>query len=94
MPTIALSGDRQGGHPYAGHPVSGRADPLAGGEMSCISCHLAHGGTLDHHLKMAASIPEDALNQNTETKDMCRECHSVLWGQNGASGKKGKKKAK
>ena len=62
-------------------------------EMSCISCHLAHGGAQLHLLKMGAEIPEDALNQNTETKDMCRKCHLRLWGLDGAvSGKKSKKK--
>jgi hypothetical protein len=48
--------------------------------MSSISCHLAHGGTKLHHLKMSAEIAEDGLNQNTETKDMWHKCHLILWG--------------
>ena len=93
LPTIALTANNTMGHPYERHPVSGSHDPLTGGEMSCLSCHLAHGGTQPHLLKAAAEIPEDALNQNTETKDMCRKCHLLLWGLDGSvSGKKGKKK--
>jgi hypothetical protein len=29
---------------------------------------------------MGEQTPEDALNQTTETDDMCRKCHMVLWG--------------
>lgn len=94
LPTIYLSSDKTMGHPYERHPVSGSRDPLTGGEMSCISCHLAHGGGKVHYLKMAAEIPEDALNQSTEIKDMCHKCHLQLWGLDGASGKKKRKKAK
>lgn len=91
MPTIVLAVNNSMGHPYERHPVSGSRDPLTGGEMSCISCHLAHGGTKLHLLKMGAEIPEDALNQNTETKEMCNKCHLMLWGLDGAgSGKKNK----
>jgi hypothetical protein len=56
--------------------------------MSCVSCHTAHGGTKLHLLKMGSEIPEDAMNQNTETKDMCRKCHLLMWGLEGASIKK------
>ena len=95
LPTIALSDNNTMGHPYERHPVSGSRDPLTGGEMSCMSCHRAHGGTQVHLLKAGAEIPEDALNQNTETKDMCRKCHLLMWGLEGASlQKKHKKKAK
>ena len=95
MPTIELSSDQRMGHPYARHPVSGSRDPISGGEMSCISCHMAHGGNKPHQLKMGAEIPEDALNQNTETKDLCETCHMKLWGMEGAgASKKGKKKIK
>jgi hypothetical protein len=45
-----------------------------------------------HLLKMAAAIPEDALNQNTETKDLCRQCHLRMWGLEGASQPKHQKK--
>jgi len=42
---------------------------------------------------MASEIPEDALNQNSETKDMCHKCHLRLWGLDGAEyGKRNKKK--
>ena len=92
MPTIALTANNTTGHPYARHPVSGTLDPLTGEEMSCMSCHLAHGGGKTHYLKMAAEIPEDALNQNTETKDMCSKCHLRLWGLDGAGGNKKHKK--
>lgn len=93
VPVIELNVNNSMGHPYERHPVSGSRDPLTGGEMSCLSCHLAHGGTKLHHLKMGAEIPEDAMNQNTETKDMCHKCHLVLWGLDRAvSGKKNKKK--
>ncbi|MGA7770224.1 MAG: cytochrome c3 family protein [Candidatus Sulfotelmatobacter sp.] len=93
MPTIALTANDSMGHPYERHPVSGSRDPLTGGEMSCVSCHQAHGGAQLHLLKMGAAIPEDALNQNTETNDMCRKCHLLLWGLDGASNhKKNKRK--
>jgi predicted CXXCH cytochrome family protein len=92
LPTIALSMNDSMGHPYERHPVSGSLDPLTGGEMSCVSCHMAHGGTKQHYLKMAAEIPEDALNENTETKDMCRKCHLRMWGLEGVgAGKKNKR---
>lgn len=92
VPTIELTPDRRLGHPYARHPVSGSQDPITGGEMSCLSCHLPHGGNKLHQLKMGSEIPEDALNQNTETRDMCEKCHMKLWGVDGDSRKKGKKK--
>ena len=95
MPTITLTSENRIGHPYERHPVSGTPDPLTGGEMSCISCHLPHGAGKPHLLKMASEIPEDALNQNTETNDMCRKCHMRLWGLDGSTGNKKKnKKAK
>jgi hypothetical protein len=62
--------------------------------MSCICCHPAHWGTKLHNLEMGAEILEDALNQDTETKDMCRKCHLILLGLDGASGKKENKKKK
>jgi len=92
LPTIELTADRRMGHPYLHHPVSGRPDPLSGDEMSCLSCHQPHGGTQLHQLKMGAEIPEDALNQSTETKTMCEKCHMKLWGVEGASAKKKKSK--
>lgn len=92
LPTIGLVEDNSRGHPYQRHPVSGSGDPIRGGEMSCLSCHLPHGGTKEHYLRMAAEIPEDALNHNTETDDMCRKCHMILWGLDGKAGKKHKKK--
>ena len=94
LPTIALTDNNSIGHPYERHPVSGSRDPLTGQEMSCVSCHQAHGGAQLHLLKMAAEIPEDALNRNTETQDMCRECHLRLWGLNGVTSGKKKKKGK
>jgi len=84
LPTIELTTDHRLGHPYARHPVSGSPDPLSGEEMSCISCHLPHGGNKLHQLKMGAEIPEDALNHNTETRDMCEKCHMKLWGIDGS----------
>jgi len=93
MPTIELTADNRLGHPYERHPVRGSRDPLTGDELSCISCHRAHGGGKLHLLKMGSEIPEDALNQNTETNDMCRKCHLILWGLDGAtSAKKHKNK--
>lgn len=94
LPVIALTMNNSMGHPYERHPVSGVIDPLTGNEMSCVSCHLAHGGTMLHHLKMGAEVPEDALNQNTETKDMCHTCHLRLWGLEGATSKKKKPKSR
>ena len=94
LPTIALVVNNSIGHPYERHPVSGSPDPLTGTEMSCMSCHLAHGGMQPHLLKMGAEIPEDALNQSTETKDMCRKCHLLMWGLEGASHKNRKQKGK
>jgi predicted CXXCH cytochrome family protein len=58
LPTIELTADHRLGHPYARHPVSGSKDPISGGEMSCISCHLPHGGNKLHQLKMGAEIPK------------------------------------
>jgi hypothetical protein len=48
----------------------------------------AHGGAKLQLLKMGSEIPEDALNQNTETYDMCRKCHLILWGLDGATSAK------
>ena len=94
LPTIALDADNRLGHPYQRHPVKGSNDQVRGGEMSCISCHLPHGGMKLHHLRMASEIPEDALNQNTETNDMCRKCHLRMWGLEGVAEKKKNKKNK
>jgi predicted CXXCH cytochrome family protein len=94
MPTIDLSLNNSMGHPYERHPVSGALDPLTGTEMSCLSCHLAHGGTKLHYLKMGSEIPEDALNQNTETNDMCHKCHMRLWGLDTSPRNKKNKKDK
>lgn len=91
LPTLDLTVNNSMGHPYERHPVSGCPDPLTGAEMSCLSCHLAHGGTQLHYLKMGAEIPEDALNQNSETVDMCHQCHLRLWGMDNL-GKKNKRK--
>jgi len=93
LPTIELTSGNVG-HPFAGHPVSGKPDPLTGEEMSCISCHLAHGGNKPHLLRMGSQVPEDALNQNVETKDMCSKCHEVMWGIDGGAGKRNKRKGK
>ncbi|MGA2922856.1 MAG: cytochrome c3 family protein [Candidatus Sulfotelmatobacter sp.] len=80
LPTIVLTVDRTMGHPDARHPVSGKPDALTGLELSCVSCHMPHGGAKRPLLKMGEQIPEDVLNQTTETNDMCRKCHMVLWG--------------
>ncbi len=92
MPTIELTANNSIGHPTLRHPVSEASDAVNGGEMSCMSCHRAHGGTQPHFLRAASEIPEDALNQSTETKDMCHKCHQLMWGLEGSSGKKKKKK--
>jgi predicted CXXCH cytochrome family protein len=92
MPTITLADNNTMGHPYVQHPVSGKTDPVTGGELSCISCHAAHGGAKEHLLRMAAQIPEDALNKVTETKDMCSKCHQMLWGVDPATSAKKKHK--
>ncbi|HEX6820681.1 MAG TPA: cytochrome c3 family protein [Candidatus Sulfotelmatobacter sp.] len=92
LPVIELSIDNRMGHPYERHPVSGYTDPIRGEEMSCVSCHLAHGGAMANLLKMGSEIPEDALNRNSETKDMCHMCHLRLWGLDGSvEGKKKKR---
>ena len=93
MPAIELTADNSIGHPYVRHPVSGSRDSLNGGEMSCMSCHHAHGSTQLHLLKAAAEIPEDALNRNAETKDMCHQCHLRMWGLDDSGLKKKHKKA-
>jgi predicted CXXCH cytochrome family protein len=92
LPVIELSIDNRIGHPYQRHPVSGSMDPIRGEEMSCMSCHLAHGGATPNLLKMGSEIPEDALNRNSETKDMCHMCHLRLWGLDGSVEGKNKKK--
>ena len=94
MPTIVLTANNSRGHPYERHPVSGTLDPLTRQEMTCMSCHRAHGGGKEHYLKMASEIPEDALNHNAETKDMCTNCHMRLWGLEGVEEKKKNKKNK
>lgn len=91
LPVIELSIDNSMGHPYERHPVRGYQDPIRGGEMSCVSCHAAHGGTIANLLKMGSEIPEDALNRNSETKDMCHMCHLRLWGLDGMAGAKKKR---
>jgi predicted CXXCH cytochrome family protein len=78
LPVIDLSLDNSMGHPYERHPVSGSMDPVRGEEMSCISCHAPHGATLANLLKMGSQIPEDALNRNSETKDIGHICHLRL----------------
>lgn len=90
LPVIDLSIDNSMGHPYERHPVRGYMDPIRGEEISCISCHVAHGGNLPHLLKMGSEIPEDALNRNSETNDMCHMCHLRMWGLEGVQGKKKK----
>lgn len=80
VPMIVLTADRTTGHPYPQHPVRGKADPLTGGELSCVSCHAPHGAAKRPLLKMGGQIPEDAINHVTETNDMCRKCHLALWG--------------
>jgi predicted CXXCH cytochrome family protein len=92
LPVIELSIDNRMGHPYERHPVKGYMDPIRGEEMSCMSCHLAHGGAMPNLLKMGSEIPEDALNRNSETKDMCHMCHLRLWGLDGSVEGKNKKK--
>ena len=94
LPTIALTSNNSLGHPFAKHPVKGKTDPLTGNEMSCVSCHLAHGGDRRFHLKEGAQIPEDALNQNVETKDMCNKCHQAMWGLDGSATEKRSKTKK
>ncbi|MGO8795167.1 MAG: cytochrome c3 family protein [Candidatus Sulfotelmatobacter sp.] len=95
LPTIALTDNNTMGHPYARHPVSAKADPLRGGELCCISCHMPHGGGKVHLSRMGGEIPEDAINQNTETYDLCTKCHRLLWGISGGPfGKKGDKTRK
>ena len=92
LPTIELTANRSIGHPYVGHPVSGARDVLNGGELSCVSCHHPHGGTLAHFLKTAAEIPEDALNHAAETRDLCGKCHLRMWGLDDSSLAKKRKK--
>ena len=92
LPVIDLSMDNRSGHPYERHPVSGYTDPVRGGEMSCVSCHVAHGGALPHLLKMGSEVPEDALNWHSETKDMCHMCHLRLWGLDGSPQRTKKKR--
>lgn len=91
LPAIDLSIDNSMGHPYERHPVSGFMDPIRGEEMSCVSCHLAHGGTMPHLLRMGSEVPEDALNRNSETNDMCHLCHLRMWGLDGKQDKKKKR---
>lgn len=90
MPAISLTSDKQTGHPYARHPVSGIRDPLTREEMTCLSCHEAHGAAKLHDLKMGAEIPGDALTQPIETKDLCENCHFQQWGVGDVVGKKKK----
>lgn len=92
VPLIELTSNKTIGHPTREHPVRGYPDPLRPEELSCTSCHLAHGGTQPHYLRMASEIPEDALNQSSDTYDMCRKCHLRLWGLEGIGAAKHRKK--
>lgn len=54
------------GHPISNHPVSGVADPLKPGKnMTCLSCHVPHGGPSPKLLAFALKPGEG----------VCQHCH-------------------
>lgn len=62
-PTVAL-----GGHPLAGHPVSGPRDPSRPGKpLRCSSCHEIHGGRDVTQLKI--------LENEAAQHKFCSGCH-------------------
>lgn len=53
----------------AGHPLSGKPDPLkkaSGRQMSCVSCHNPHGGDVRYYF---VNNPEDRML-------LCQMCHN------------------
>jgi predicted CXXCH cytochrome family protein len=73
-PKIALDANQQYGHPWAGHPVGGIADPLHKGEkMSCLSCHTPH-----------ASQQAELILAGKPNSDICDRCHQAVQKQKDA----------
>ncbi len=52
-----------------GHPLSGKKDPLrssSGKQMSCVSCHLPHGGNVRYFF----------FNNVEDRMTLCQACHN------------------
>jgi len=57
---------RERGHPIVNHPVGGAPDPLKKGRtLSCVSCHVPHGGPSPTLLAFALKPGEG----------VCQNCH-------------------
>lgn len=70
-PKIELGASRQSGHPWVGHPVGGRPDPVHPGEkMSCLSCHQPHASTQDNLIIASKKGP-----------NVCDKCHEAVEAQ-------------
>lgn len=70
-PKIVLDASRQSGHPWMGHPVGGRPDPVHPGEkMSCLSCHVPHSSTQDNLIIATKKGPS-----------VCDKCHDAVEAQ-------------
>ena len=68
LPAAAQLGlDARGkGHPTTGHPVAGVPDPLKPGKsLTCMSCHVPHGGPSPKLLAFALKPGEG----------VCQHCH-------------------
>lgn len=70
-PKLALDASHQNGHPWIGHPVGGRPDPLHPGEkMSCLSCHQPHASSQDNLMIATKKGPS-----------VCDKCHEAAEAQ-------------
>ena len=67
-PKLMLDALHQNGHPWIGHPVGGRPDPLHPGEkMSCLSCHQPHSST-----------QENLIIAEKKGPSVCDKCHEAV----------------
>jgi predicted CXXCH cytochrome family protein len=68
-PKISLDPTGRFGHPWTGHPVAERPDPLRPGEkMSCLSCHTPHTSDLVERIRTPAK----------GKPDICDACHEAV----------------
>jgi predicted CXXCH cytochrome family protein len=70
-PKINLDGSQQAGHPWVGHPIGGRPDPVHPDEkISCLSCHRPHSSTQDNLIIDTKKGPS-----------VCDQCHEAVEAQ-------------
>lgn len=78
QPMIRLDASKSMGHPIERHPVTGKRDPVRDKDLDCTSCHMAHGSSKRHLIRIGVEIPGDVLNKTVEGSDICSACHQVL----------------